>query len=136
MHDANPMERSRSRVRHAIAVTKHVQDNQGWKINHRVSPDMHDNPGSDPPLLNTRGGGLARANERAQVGGGAHLSGEGDTRDRSGERNYGKITAAVVTSCAFTRTVLIFCVSLSPLLPPCSSAYNPMLHVLSLCLSL
>lgn len=68
-------------------------------------------------------------------GGGAHLSGEGDTRDRSGERNYGKITAAVVTSCAFTRTVLIFCVSLSPLLPPCSSAYNPMLHVLSLCLS-
>lgn len=69
MHDANPVERSRSRVRHAIAVTKHVQDNQGWKINHRVSPDMHDNPGSDPPLLNTRGGGLARANERAQVGG-------------------------------------------------------------------
>lgn len=30
---------------------------------------MHDNPGSDSPLLNTRGGGLARANERAQVGG-------------------------------------------------------------------
>lgn len=67
------MERSRSRVRHAIAVTKHVQDNQGWKINHRVSPDMHDNPGSDPPLLNTRGGGLARANERAQVGGGERI---------------------------------------------------------------
>lgn len=34
---------------------------------------MHDNPGSDPPLLNTRGGGLARANERAQVGGGERI---------------------------------------------------------------
>lgn len=42
-----------------------------------------------------------------------HLGKEEGTRDRSGERNYGKITAAVVTSCAFTRTVLIFCVSLS-----------------------